>query len=75
MNQDFCQVLLIQDEEVRKSMCLHVGCSPVSSTSCKQTDRSKRKKSSYEYFCKKKKKKIKSDLKYLHKIKAEEILF
>lgn len=40
VNQDLRQVLLIQDEEVSKSMCLHVGCPSVPSASRQQTDQS-----------------------------------
>lgn len=40
MHQDLCQVLLIQDEQIGKSVGLHVGCAPVSSASRQQTDQS-----------------------------------
>lgn len=40
MHQDLGQVLLIQDEQIGKSMGLHVGCAPVSSASRQQTDQS-----------------------------------
>lgn len=37
VDQDLSQVLLIQDEQVGKSVCLHVGSAAVSSASCQQT--------------------------------------
>lgn len=38
VDQDLSQVLLIQDEQVGKSVRLHVGSAAVSSASCQQTD-------------------------------------
>ena len=38
VNQDLCQVLLVQDEEVSEAVRLNVGCTSVPSAPCKQTD-------------------------------------
>lgn len=35
VDQDLCQVLLVQDEQVGEAMCLHIGCASVASTPCK----------------------------------------
>lgn len=42
MDKDLIQVFFVQDEEIGKAMSDHIGCAPVDSTDCKQTENVKR---------------------------------